>query len=125
MDDVERIKREKLKKMMTTTKKPVEVTDSNFNDFVTKKRYAIVDCWAAWCAPCRIVGPVIDQLAEEYGDKVAVGKLNVDNSRKTAGKFGIMSIPTILFFGDGELADTVIGAVPKQVLEEKLKQVMG
>lgn len=130
MDEVERIKKEKLEKMMERVrnpviKKPVEVTDSNFNDFITRKKYAIIDCWAAWCMPCRIIAPSIEKIAEEYGDKVAVGKLDVDKNRGIAMRFGIMSIPTVLFFRDGHLVDNIIGAVPKHVLEEKLKQVMG
>jgi len=103
----------------------MEVTGSNFDDFVTKKKYAMVDCWAAWCMPCRIIAPSIEKIAEEYGDKVAVGKLDVDSNRGIAARFGIMSIPMVLFFRDGKLADKIIGAVPKHVLEEKLKQVMG
>lgn len=130
MDEVERIKKEKLEKMMERVrnpviKKPVEVIDSNFNDFITRKKYAIIDCWAAWCMPCRIIAPSIEKIAEEYGDKVAVGKLDVDKNRGIAMRFGIMSIPTVLFFRDGHLVDNIIGAVPKHVLEEKLKQVMG
>ncbi len=74
--------------------------------------------------PCRIIGPSIEKIAEEYGDTVAVGKLNVDENREVATKFGIMSIPTILFFKDGQLIDKVVSAVPKHVLEDKLKQVM-
>lgn len=124
MDEIEKIKKEKLEKMMKELKKPVEVTNTNFNNFITKKKYAMIDCWAAWCMPCRIVGPSIEKIAEEYGDTVAVGKLNVDGDREIAMKFGIMSIPTILFFKDGQLVDKVVGAVPKHVLEEKLKQVM-
>ncbi len=124
MDEIEKIKKEKLEKMMKELKKPVEVTNTNFNNFITKKKYAMIDCWAAWCMPCRIVGPSIEKIAEEYGDTVAVGKLNVDENREVAAKFGIMSIPTILFFKDGQLVDKVVGAVPKHVLEEKLKQVM-
>ncbi|HDM22771.1 thioredoxin [bacterium] len=129
MDELERIKKEKLEKMMERVKnppikKPVEVTDDNFNDFLRKKKYAIVDCWASWCMPCRIIAPSIEKLAEEYGDRVAVGKLNVDENRRTAAMFGIMSIPTVLFFRDGRLVDKIIGAVPKHILEGKLKQVM-
>lgn len=129
MDEIEKIKKEKLEKMMErarnpVVKKPVEVTNTNFNNFITKKKYAIIDCWAAWCMPCRIIGPSIEKIAEEYGDTVAVGKLDVDGDREIAMKFGIMSIPTILFFKDGQLVDKVVGAVPKHVLEEKLKQVM-
>lgn len=130
MDEVERIKKEKLERMMErvrnpVVKKPVEITENNFNDFITRKKYAVIDCWAAWCMPCKIIGPSVEKIAEEYGDNVAVGKLDVDGNRGIAAKFGIMSIPTVLFFRDGRFIDRIIGAVPKHILEGKLKQVMG
>jgi thioredoxin 1 len=129
MDEVERIKKEKLEKMMgktrsTVARKPVEVTEHNFNEFITEKKYAVIDCWAAWCMPCKIIAPSIEKIAEDYGDSVSVGKLDVDGNRKIAMKFGIMSIPTVLFFKDGRLVDNLIGAVPQHVLVEKLQHVM-
>ncbi|MEA1992826.1 MAG: thioredoxin [Euryarchaeota archaeon] len=130
MDEVERIKKEKLRKMMTESKKPaevtgpMEVTDSNFNEVTSKKKYAMVDCWAEWCMPCKMLSPVVEQLAKEYSDNVIVGKLDVDHNKQTAIKYGIRSIPAVLFFKDGKLAGNSIGAVPKKVLEARLKQVM-
>jgi thioredoxin 1 len=81
-----------------------------------------VDCWAPWCGPCRMLSPLIDELASDYKGKVVFGKLNTDNNRGIAGKFGIMSIPTLLFVKNGKLIDTVIGVVPKEIIESKLRK---
>ncbi|MEZ4422420.1 MAG: thioredoxin [Gemmatimonadota bacterium] len=84
---------------------------------------AMVDFWAVWCGPCRLIAPFIDQIADEYNDQgVTVGKLDVDNNPEVAARFGVRSIPSVLFFKDGQHVDTVVGAVPKAVLEQKLKQ---
>jgi len=100
----------------------MEVTDETFEQEVEQAEgVAMVDFWAAWCGPCRLVGPIVEELAEEYAGQVKVAKLDVDASQRTAMKFGIRSIPSILIFKDGELVDAVVGAVPKQHLEEKLK----
>jgi len=101
----------------------MEVTDETFEQEVEQAEgVAMVDFWAAWCAPCRLVGPIVDELAQEYAAQVKVAKLDVDASPRTAMKFGIRSIPSILIFKDGQLVDSVVGAVPKQHLEQKLKQ---
>ncbi|MDE0082439.1 MAG: thioredoxin [Gammaproteobacteria bacterium] len=106
---------------MADTGSTVEVTDETFEEMVGGAELAIVDFWAEWCGPCRIVGPIVDELAGEYADKgVVVAKLDVDQSPAVANRFGIRSIPSILFFKDGEHVDTVIGAVPKPHLERKL-----
>jgi thioredoxin 1 len=104
----------------------LEVTDENFAEEVEQTQgVAMVDFWAVWCGPCRFVAPIVDELAREYEGQVKVAKLDVDSSQRTAVRFGIRSIPSILFFKDGEHVDTVIGAVPKQQLELKLKQHLG
>ncbi|MDE0395193.1 MAG: thioredoxin [Gammaproteobacteria bacterium] len=106
---------------MADTGSTVEVTDETFEEMIGGAELAIVDFWAEWCGPCRIVGPIVDELAGEYADKgVVVAKLDVDQSPAVANRFGIRSIPSILFFKDGEHVDTVIGAVPKPHLERKL-----
>lgn len=98
-----------------------EVTDTNFVDEIeSSKGLSMVDFWAEWCGPCRLVGPVVEELAQEYADRVKVGKLDVDANPETAFRFNVRSIPSILFFKDGELVDTVVGALPKASLEEKI-----
>jgi thioredoxin 1 len=97
-------------------------TDSNFADSIeNSKGLAIVDFWAAWCGPCRMVGPIVEELAGEYAGRVRVAKLDVDANQQTATRFNIRSIPSILFFKDGKLVDTVVGAVPKGQLDRKIQ----
>ena len=99
------------------------VTDENFETEVEKHGgLTVVDFWATWCAPCRMIAPILDQLATEYSGKVKVTKLDVDQNVRTATRFNVRSIPTLLFFKDGKLVDQVVGAVPKQALETKFKQ---
>lgn len=103
-----------------------EVTDETFAEEVEQATgVAMVDFWAAWCGPCRLVAPIVDQLASEYAGQVTVAKVDVDSSQRTAMRYNIRSIPSILFFKDGQHVDTVIGAVPKKQLEQKLKQHLG
>ena len=103
---------------------PVNVTDGGFQDFVKKYPRTIVDCWAPWCAPCRMLSPVIEELAGVYIERVAFGKLNTDDNQQTAMSFGIMSIPTLLFFKNGELVDKSIGVPPRPTLEAKINAFM-
>jgi thioredoxin 1 len=100
----------------------VEVTDQNFQDVTGGAGLSMVDFWAVWCGPCRIVAPIVEQLADEYAGKVTVGKLDVDSNQRTATQFNVRSIPTILFFKEGKVVDQVIGAVPRAALESKIKQ---
>jgi len=99
------------------------VTDTTFETEIEKHDgLAVVDFWATWCGPCRMVAPILDQLAAEYGEKAKVAKLDVDSNQRTAMRFNVRSIPTILFFKGGKVVDTVIGAVPKAKLELKFKE---
>lgn len=103
----------------------LEITDLNFDEIVLKAdKPVIIDLWAAWCGPCRIVGPIIEEIGREYEDKAIVGKLDVDNSPRTTAKFGIRNIPTILFFKDGQVVDKQVGAVPKSILVSKLEKLL-
>ncbi len=98
-----------------------EVNDQNFTEEVLKSREPVlVDFWAPWCGPCRLVGPIIEQLASEYEGKLKVGKLNVDENEQTAYRYGIRSIPTIILFKDGKVVDQIVGAVPKHVLKNMI-----
>jgi thioredoxin 1 len=99
----------------------IEITDSNFEEVVLKAdKPVLVDFWAEWCGPCRMVGPVVEELSNEYAGKAIIGKLDVDSNPKVATEFGIMSIPALLFFKDGKVVDKQVGAVPKHVLANKL-----
>lgn len=103
----------------------LEFTDANFEELVLQSdKPVIVDFWAEWCGPCRMVGPIVNQLGEEYAGKAVVGKLNVDHNPGVTMKFGIRNIPTILFFKDGQQVDKQVGAVPRQVLEGKLQKLL-
>ena len=99
----------------------MEVSDANFQaEVINAELPVIVDFWAAWCGPCRMVSPLIEEIAKDYEGKVKVTKLNVDENRETAGKYGIMSIPTILLFKDGSVSKQVVGAMPKTALVTEL-----
>lgn len=105
---------------------PVAVTDADFDqEIVQHDGLAMVDFWAVWCGPCQIIAPVVEQLAEEYSDKLKVAKLDVDGSQQTAMKYNVRSIPSILFFKGGQHVDTVVGAVPKAYLVEKIEAHLG
>ena len=98
----------------------IQITDADFDNSLNKYKTLVIDCWAPWCGPCRMVGPVIEQLAKDFQGKIVFGKLNVDENQMTSMKYNIMSIPTLLIFKDGKLVDKIIGALPKEHLEAKL-----
>jgi thioredoxin 1 len=104
----------------------IQVTDAGFeSDVVNAGKPVVLDFWAPWCGPCRMMEPVLKELAEEYGDKIVVGKLNVDENPATAQKYEILSIPTLLIFSDGEVAKKLVGAMPKKRLVEELAPWIG
>jgi thioredoxin 1 len=130
-DELEAIKHKKLaelqkeaasKAMMSSITEPIVLTDSNFASEVTKYPIMLVDFWAPWCGPCRMVSPIIEQLSREYSGRVAFGKVNVDENQRIAASFGIQSIPTLMIFKGSKAVDVIMGAVPKAQIEMKLKQ---
>lgn len=103
----------------------LEFTDANFDETALQSdKPVLVDFWAEWCGPCRMVGPIVEEVANDFGERAVVGKLNVDNNPNVAMKYGVRSIPTILFIKNGEVVDRQVGAVPKAVLAEKLEAQM-
>ena len=125
MDELEQIRKKKireLKKQLESPRieKPIVVSDRNFDQTTKSYPLLVVDCWAAWCAPCRAISPIVDELAKEYSGKVVFGKLNVDENPETTQKYGVQAIPTLLVMKDGQEVDRVIGIVPKNQLEAKI-----
>lgn len=103
---------------------PIVLNDNVFEQFINKNRIAVVDFWAPWCGPCRIISPIIEELSKEYSEKVAFGKLNVDENPLATAKYGVNGIPTVIFFVNGQVSDRIVGAAPKYVLESRLKQIL-
>jgi thioredoxin 1 len=103
--------------------KYVELTNANFNETVAKG-VSLVDFWAPWCGPCRMIAPIIEELAEDFDGKATIAKVNTDEEQDIATKYGIRSIPTILFFKDGEIVDQMVGAASKQAFEEKINSLL-
>ena len=132
-EELERIKKKKLeefkrqymnggqKMVENFPNEPVIITDADIDETIKKYNTIVVDCWAPWCGPCRMVGPVIEELAKEMQGKVVFGKLNVDENPETSMKHKIMSIPTLLMFNEGNLVDKLIGAYPKEELKKRLE----
>lgn len=103
----------------------LEFTDANFEELALKSdKPVVIDLWAAWCGPCRLIAPHIEEIAAEYKDKAVIGKLDVDNNPKTTARFGVRNIPTVLFLKNGEIVDKQVGAVPKSVLAGKLEKLL-
>lgn len=135
MDELDEIRKKKLEKMMDDMKKPSEptvlypnkpviVTDKDLEAAVSQYPLLILDCWAEWCGPCRMVGPIIEELAKEMSGKVVFGKLNVDQNMATANKFRISAIPTMLVFKNGKLIDKIVGAYPKGALTARIQKYL-
>jgi thioredoxin 1 len=103
----------------------IDVTQATFDGVVTSEQPVVIDFWAPWCAPCRAIAPVLDELARELGDRVTIGKVNVDEQPGLAARFGVQAIPQLAFFKDGVLRDKVVGAVPKAEILERLDALRG
>jgi thioredoxin len=118
----ETAQRAQAEKLVDAPRGPVTLTDGNFAAAIEKYPALVVDCWAEWCAPCRMVAPIIDDLAQEHQGSVVFGKLDVDQNQESAGGYGIMSIPTLLFFKNGEMVGSQVGALPKANLEAAMRE---
>ena len=134
--EIQRIKEKKLVEMMQKARtqletaakndgRPILLSDASFSSEISKYPLMVVDFWAAWCGPCRMVAPIIEQLAKEYAGRVAFRKLNVDENPLTSGEFEVQSIPTLLIFRNGEAVDGIVGAVPKYQIETRIKAHLG
>ncbi|MCB9236187.1 MAG: thioredoxin [Bacteroidia bacterium] len=102
----------------------IEITDQNFEQVTNTDLPVVIDFWAVWCGPCKMIAPSIEALSNEYAGKAVIGKLDVDNNPEASFKYKVRNIPTVLFLQNGEIVDKVVGAVPKNVLEDKLKAIM-
>ena len=103
----------------------LEITEAHYEELVMQSTQpVVVDFWAEWCGPCKMIGPVIDEMATEYEGRAVVGKVNVDNNSEFSAKYGVRSIPTVLFFQNGVVVDRSVGAVPKSTLDEKLNALL-
>jgi thioredoxin 1 len=131
MGELDEIRERKLKELeekylgkKEVIDKPIQITDQTFEDTIRKYPVVVVDFWGQWCPPCHIIAPIIEELANDYSGKVVFSKLNVDKNQVIAAKYGIMAIPTLLIFKNGELVDQVTGALPRQHLEQRIKNIL-
>ncbi len=120
-EDILRMQAQRSTQSTQTSEKPIVLSDSNFYSELSRHPLMVVDFWAPWCGPCRMVGPIIEELARDYAGKITFGKLNVDDSPITANQFQVQSIPTILIFKNGQAVDGVLGAMPRASLESKIR----
>ncbi len=133
MDELDEIKKKKMEKMMKDMNKgpvvqlpdkPVVITDETLDSAASQYPIFILDCWAEWCGPCRMIGPIIEELAREMSGKVVFGKLNVDQNMQTANSYRISAIPSLLVFKDGKMVDKLVGAYPKATLVAKIQKYL-
>lgn len=130
--ELEQIRLKKIKAMLNTTikgpntssKQPIILNDNNFSTTIANNELIVVDFWAPWCGPCRMVGPVIEELAAQYSGKVTFGKMNVDENQTVPSSFGVMSIPTIIIFNHSKEVERLVGAYPKAQIEAMIKRYL-
>jgi len=125
VDELEELKKkrmEELQKKMEYPNKPITVDDATLTEVIQKYPKVVVDCWAAWCMPCKMIEPAIEELAQEHQGQIVYCKLNIDQNRQTAQKYQIMSIPALLVFKNGQQTDTIVGAMPKPMLQQKIAE---
>lgn len=101
-----------------------QITDATLQDVLSTDKLVVIDFWAEWCGPCKMIGPIIDELAEEYKDRIVVGKIDVDNNDEATSKYGIRNIPTVLFIKDGKVMDKIVGASTKNKFAEKIEKYL-
>jgi thioredoxin 1 len=130
LEDIRKKKEKELKEKISkkskkvAANKPIEVDDKTFDSTIKEHKIVVIDCWAEWCGPCRMIAPTIEAMANDYAGKAVFGKLHVDENSETATKYCITSIPTLLFFKEGKLVGQIIGAVPRQQIEQRLKAIL-
>ncbi|RLI88851.1 MAG: thioredoxin [Archaeoglobales archaeon] len=130
MDELEKIRERKLKKLMAkfsktggeSMTKPIELNAGNFEEVISSNENVVVDFWAEWCAPCKIIAPIIEELAKEYAGKVVFAKLDTDRNQLIALQFGISAIPTLIYFKRGKPVDSIVGALPKRELKHWIEK---
>ncbi|HEX54612.1 MAG: thioredoxin [Candidatus Altiarchaeales archaeon] len=125
-DELEELRKrrlEELKRKLEYPKKPIEVDSENFEEILSKYPLVVIDCWAEWCVPCRILEPRIIKLSEEYSGRIVFGKLNIDRNMEIAKRLGIRSIPTLLFFRNGRVVDYIVGVVPEDEIRGRLNKL--
>jgi thioredoxin 1 len=135
LDELDEIRKKKMEKIMSDLSKtpepkanlpdePIVITDETVESAASQYPLLILDCWAEWCGPCRMIAPILEELARELSGKVVIGKLNVDQNMATANKYRISAIPTLLVFKDGKLIDKMVGAYPKATLAAKIQKYL-
>ncbi|MEM1574948.1 MAG: thioredoxin [Nitrososphaerota archaeon] len=129
--EIEKIRYKKMRELLFKNIKeeilnnPIEINNENFNENLQKYNNLIIDFWAEWCAPCKAIAPIIEELAKEYAGKIIFGKINVDENREITAKFFIMSIPTLIFFKNGKEVNRIIGLVPKEIINKEIEKIYG
>ncbi len=125
MDDLERIRQKKMKELLEKVKKmdkPLKADETNFNKIISQHENVVVDFWAEWCMPCRMIAPIIEELAKEFSGKVVFAKLNTDENQSIAARYSISAIPTLIFFKNGKPVDILIGAFPKSEIKRWIEK---